>query len=323
MTRAAMIVMVCLSAYCLLDLVVSGFVAIVWRTRAVAPSDVPPAARARRVMLLRLTPLVASASITLAIVAPAFALFEPVHDHEPYGPMLALLASLAFAHLTGAAVWAAFSVYLTRRIEQDWLHSSAPLDAGSGLRAFAIDAASPLVALVGVFTPTLVAARSVLAACSAEEIAAIIAHERGHLVSRDNCKRWLMSSLPDSLRWTRIHDEMLEAWHHAAEDAADDAATGGDEVARADLAALLLKVVRLTPNPRWRGAVVSPFVERGGLERRVRRLIKPELEPPAGFALIPTIAVTVVLAVAAAILSSPLMLESIFEAFEQLVAFGR
>jgi hypothetical protein len=323
MTRAAMIVMVCLSAYCLLDLVVSGFVAIVWRTRAVAPTDLPPAVRARRVLLLRLTPFVTSAAITLLIVAPAFVLFEPVQDNEPYGPMLALLASLAFAHLAGAAIWATFSLCLTRRIEEDWLQSSTPLDTGLGLRAFAIDTASPLVALVGVFKPTLVAARGLIGACTAEEIATILAHERGHLISRDNFKRWLMTSLPDTLRWTRIHDEMLDGWHHAAEDAADDAATGGDEVARADLAALLLKVVRLTPRPQWRGAVVSPFGERCGLERRVRRLIKPELEPPAPFAIIPTVAVTLVMAASLAILSSPVMLESIFEAFEQLVALGR
>jgi hypothetical protein len=52
-------------------------------------------------------------------------------------------------------------------------------------------------------------------------------------------------------------------------------------------------------------------------------LIKPELEPPAPFAIIPTIAVTLVMAASLAILSSPVMLESIFEAFEQLVALGR
>ena len=323
MNRATMIAMVCLSAYCLLDLVVSGFVAVVWRTRRVAPADLPPAVRGRRVMLLRLTPLAASASIALLIVAPAFALFEPVQENEPYGPMLALLASLAFAHLSGAAVWATFSVWLTRRIARDWLLSSTPLETGSGLRAFAIETSSPLIALVGVFRPALVAARTVIDACTSDEIAAILAHERGHLLSRDNFKRWLMTSLPDTLRWTRIHGEMLDAWHHAAEDAAHDAATGGGEVARADLAAVLLKVVRLTPRPRWRGAVVSPFVERDGLERRVRRLIRPELEPPASFAVIPTIAVTLVVAASLAILSSPLMLESIFEAFEQLVAFGR
>jgi hypothetical protein len=94
-------------------------------------------------------------------------------------------------------------------------------------------------------------------------------------------------------------------------------------VARADLAALLLKVVRLAPQLSWRGAVVSPFVERDTLERRVRRLIRPELEPPAPFALVPTIAVTLAVAASIAILSSPSSLEAIFDAFEQLVALGR
>ena len=322
MTRAAIIVMVCLAAYALIDLAVSAFVGIVWRTRAVAPADLPPAIRARRIMLLRITPFVAALAIALFIVAPAFTLFEPGHEHENLGPLLALLAAGAFAHLAASAIWATFSIYLTNRIEGDWLESSTPLETSYGLRAFMITTSSPIVALVGVFRPTLIASRNVIEACSAEEIAAIVAHERGHFASQDNLKRWLMASLPDSLRWTPMHYEMLDAWHHAAEDAADDAAAGGDEVARADLAALLLKVVRLTPQPRWSGAIVSPFVERGGLERRVRRLIRPDLEPPARFALVPTIAVTLVIGASLAILSSPSSLEAIFEAFEHLVGFG-
>jgi hypothetical protein len=323
MNRSAMIVMVCLAAYALIDLAVSTLVGIVWRTRRVAPADLPPAVRARRIMLLRLTPFAASLGITLFIVAPAFTLFEPVHDHEPFGPMLALLATGAFAHLAASAIWASFSVYLTGRIEGDWRESSTPLATSYGIPAFMIDTASPIVALVGVFRPTLIASRSVIKACTAEEIAAILAHERGHFDARDNFKRWLMASLPDSLRWTRMHYEMLDAWHHAAEDAADDAATGGDEVARADLAALVLKVVRLAPQPMWRGAIVSPFVERDGLERRVRRLIRPELEPPAPFALVPTVTLALVVVASLAILSSPSSLELIFEAFERLVEFGR
>lgn len=323
MTRIAMIGMVCLSAYALIDLAVSTIVGIIWRTRAAAPADLPPATRARRIMFLRLTPFAASLGITLFIVAPAFTVFEPVHDNEPFGPMLALLATGAFAHLAASAIWATFSVYLTNRIERDWLESSAPFDTGYGLRAFTIDSSAPIVALVGVFRPTLIASRNVISACSAEEISAIVAHERGHFTSSDNLKRWVMASLPDSLRWSRIHYEMLDAWHHAAEDAADDAATGGEEVARADLAALLLKVVRLAPHRTWQGAIVSPFVERDGLERRVRRLIRPELEPPAPFATVPTVALAIVVAAGIAILSSPPMLEGIFDAFERLVAFGR
>jgi hypothetical protein len=323
MSRPAIIVMVCLAAYALIDLAVSTFTAILWRTRGVAPTDLPPATRARRIMFLRLTPFAASTAITLFIVAPAFTLFEPVHGDETFGLALALLAAAAFARLAASAVWSMFSVYLTSRVERDWLASAAPLDTRFGLRAFTIDTPSPIVALVGVFRPTLIASRNVVAACNTEEISAIVAHERGHFDSRDNFKRWLMASLPDSLRWTPMHDEMLDAWHHAAEDAADDAATGGDEMARADLAALLLKVVRLAPQSHLGGAVLSPFVEHDGLERRVRRLNRPELELPAPFAIVPTIAVTIVVAAAIAILSSPSTLELIFEAFERLVAFGR
>jgi len=323
MTRGAMIVMVCLAAYALLDLAVSVFVAILWRTRAVAPSNLPPAVRARRVLLLRMTPFAVSLGITLLIVAPAFTLFEPVHDYEPYGPALAVLALAAFSRLAGSAIWAIFSIHLTNRIEREWLESSLPLDTSYGLRAFMIDTAAPIVALVGVFRPTLIASRNVIDACSAEEIAAIMAHERGHFDASDNVKRWLIAWLPDMLRWSRVHYEMLDSWHHAAEDGADDAATGGDEVARADLAALLLKVVRLAPPLSWRGAVVSPFVERDGIEHRVRRLIKPALEPPAPLAIVPMIAVATIVTAMIATLSSPSTLRAIFVAFENLVALGR
>jgi hypothetical protein len=323
MNRSAIIVMVCLAAYCLVDLAVSMFVAVVWRTRAVAPSDLPPATRARRVLMLRLTPSVAAAAITALIVAPAFTLFEPAHDREAFGPVVALLAAAAFAQVAAAVIRAWRSVARTRRIARHWLLSSDPLPGGRALRAFVIDSPSPLVALVGVFAPVLVAARSVIDACTADEIAAIVAHERGHFASRDNFKRWLMASLPDTLRWTRIHDEMMAAWHHAAEDAADDAATGGDEAARADLAALLLKVVRLTPQPQWRGAVVSPFVEHDGLERRVRRLIRPELEPPAPFAVVPMVVAALIASAVVFTLSSPATMKAVFVTFENLVSVGR
>ena len=77
-----MIVAVALAAYCLLDLAISAFAAILWRTRAMAPANLPPAVRARRVMLLRLVPSVSATLITIAVVTPAFTLFEPQHDNE-------------------------------------------------------------------------------------------------------------------------------------------------------------------------------------------------------------------------------------------------
>ena len=325
MSRTTLTVLVALSAYCLLDLAISAVVAIVWRTRAVAPTDLPPKVRARRLLQLRLVPGIAATAITLLVVVPAFVIFEPNRADEEIGPLLAVLALLALLQWSVAAVVAARSVWLTHRVAREWLRSSHAIDAhqSAGLLAFAVESPTPMVALVGVFNPKLIASSSVIDACSAEEIACIAGHERGHFDARDNMKRWIVASLPDMLRWTPVHREILAAWHHAAEDAADDATTGGEAVARAELAALLLKVVRLAPAPSWNAAVVSPFVEQHGLERRVRRLLRPELEPPAPLAIVPVIALAAIMAAMLAAMSSPATLKAIFNTLEHLVAFGR
>lgn len=325
MNRAIIIAAVGLAAYALLALALSSLAALIWRTRAVAPASLPPSVRARRLLVLRFAPSVSAALITLAMVTPAFAVHEPHGHDETIGPALALLALVTVCQAAVSLFTAARSAWLTARVERAWLRSSSPLAEAiaGGLPAFAVDAPSPIVALVGVFSPRLMAARSIVAACSPAEMASIVAHERGHLQNGDNLKRWMMAWLPDALRWTPIHHEIVEAWHHAAEDAADDAATGNDAVARADLAALLLKVARLAPRPLWDSAIVSPFVESDGLDRRVRRLLQPDLEPPAPLAIVPVIGVALVVVAAVTAWSSPAALEVIFKAFEQLVAFGR
>jgi Zn-dependent protease with chaperone function len=325
MSRAAMIVLVSLLAYGLLGLAISVITAIFWRTRAIAPRNLPPVARARRLLQLRLMPSAAAAAITLFVITPAFAIFEPQSGGEEVGPILQVVSVMALILIGASMAGAARSLWLTGRLERQWLRSSAPIAASraAGLRAFAIQSPSPMVALVGVFEPKLIAARAVVEACTREEIACIVAHERGHFDARDNLKRWIMASLPDVLRWTPIHTEIVEAWHHAAEDAADDAATGGHAVARAELAALLLKIVKLAPAPPWNDAVVSPFVEHQGLERRVRRLLQPEIEPPAPLAILPTMAATALAIAMVSAMSSLSTLETIFHALEDLVAFGR
>ena len=229
-----MIVLVSLLAYSLLGLAISIVTAILWRTRAIAPANLPPVARARRLLQLRLLPSVAAAAITLFVITPAFAIFEPSGGGEEVGPILKIVSVVALILIGASLAGAARSLWLTTRLERQWLRSSVPIAASraAGLRAFAIQSPSPMVALVGVFEPKLIAARTVVDACTPEEIACIVAHERGHFDARDNLKRWIMASLPDVLRWTPIHNEIVEAWHHAAEDAADDAATGGHAVAR-------------------------------------------------------------------------------------------
>ena len=325
MNRLAIIIAVSLSAYCLLDLAMSTVTAIVWRTRAIAPANLPPSVRARRLLQFRLMPFAAAAAITLFVITPAFAIFEPAHPDEQIGPVLEILSILALVHVGWAIVAAVRSATLTARIEREWLNGAERLDVHrmAGLHAYAIESATPMVALVGVFTPKLLAAKSVIESCTRDEIACIVAHERGHFDARDNLKRWLMASLPGVLGWTSIHREIVDAWHHAAEDAADDAGTGGHAVARAELAALLLKIVRLAPAPAWNAAVVSPFVEQPGLERRVRRLLQPQLEPPAPLAIVPVVGLAAIALAIVLAISSATTLEAIFQTVEHLVALGR
>lgn len=236
---------------------------------------------------------------------------------------LALAASIQLAVSLGIALAAALR---TRAATRAWLTGSVQLnlDPPAGVPAYVIDAVAPIVALVGAFRPKLVAARSVVEACTAAELAAIVAHERGHLCSRDNLKRWLMASAPDALRWTTVHQHIAAAWNDAAEDAADDAATPGDAASRVDLAALLIKIARLTPRPVWPAATVSPFVEPSGLDRRVRRLLAGPGAVTSGRS--PTLTAIATLAGCAlvtAVTTRPGTLERIYDLVEALVAFGR
>jgi beta-lactamase regulating signal transducer with metallopeptidase domain len=187
-----------------------------------------------------------------------------------------------------------------------------------------IESPAPIVALVGVFKPKLVAARSVIDACTTAELNTIVAHERGHLHSRDNLKRWVMACAPDALRWTASHNEIAAAWHDAAEDAADDAATAGDEGSRVDLAQLIVKIARLAPAPAWREATVSPFVEPGGLNRRVRRLLESGRNPQQRSQ--PRLRRAMLLmtgVVAAWTIAQPRSLETLYHAIEAVIRFGR
>ena len=326
MTRPLLIAAVALAGYAVLNIAFSLVAAGLWRTGRIAPASLAPGARARQLVWLRALPVAAAAFITLAIVTPAFAIFEPVHAAEPIGPVLLALAAAAVVQFAVAVVQAIRLALATWSLERTWLRSASALDVDppAGVPAFVVDSVAPIIALVGVFSPKLIAARAVIDACSVDELTAIVAHERGHLHARDNLKRWLIASAPDALRWTASHQEITAAWHHAAEDAADDAATADDAGARLDLAALLLKIARLTPAAEWRAATVSPFVEADGLDRRVRRLLDPSASRSvSSWTALPVTATAALAAAALVTMSSPALLKTIFDLAEALVRFAR
>ena len=324
MSRPVLIISVALASYAALNFAISLVVATVWRHLPANHSRVSAAARARQLVWLRACPGVGAAVLTLAVMTPAFAIFEPDRASETAGPLVIVLAVATLVQIGASMAMAAATLARTRAAARAWFRSAMPLDVDppAGVPAYAIESPAPIVALVGVFTPKLIAARTVIDSCTTEELSAIVAHERGHLHARDNLKRWLMACAPDALRWTPWHREIAAAWHDAAEDAADDAATLCDDRARVDLAALLVKIARLTPEPSWPAATVSPFVEKSGLDRRVRRLLTPgeRLRAPSRWLPLATLAAA---GATVAVALNPASLEQIYFLVESVIAFGR
>lgn len=326
MSRPLLLASVALASYALLSSLASLVAVVAWQRGWLSRQNWPPASRARRLVMLRAFPVAAAGIFVSLLVMPAFVMFEPARATEPVGPILVGLALVGLGLLGAGFVTAAISAVATWRVERRWLRAARPLDFDppAGVPAYAVDAFTPMVALVGVFAPKLMAARTIIDACDHDELARIVAHERGHLRARDNLKRWLMACAPDLLRWTPAHQAIVLAWDDAAEDAADDVATAGHEKARLDLAALLVKVARLSAGPGWTAATISPFIERDRLDRRVRRLLSSthHLDAP-GSAPAQALILTAIAAVVLTIASSPAAMKTAYEAVEAIVALGR
>jgi Zn-dependent protease with chaperone function len=281
-SRAVLFATVIVASYAVLSAALSAIVAVLWKAGWLSWSGLPGRARADRLAALRLLPAFIAAMVSVFVVFPVFVALEPPHESEPVGPALIVAGLAGVALAVRAARTAARIIVTTSRIKRVWLQGATRLQIGvSGLDAFTIEAAQPIVALVGIWRPAVVAARVVVDACTESELASIVRHERMHLVAGDNLKRLLMACVPDVLALTPYHRAIAQAWHDAAEEAADDGATRGELGARLDLAALLLKVASLAPVVTRADATASALIDANGLERRVRRLVTDPSPSPA------------------------------------------
>ncbi len=236
----------------------------------------PAVLRARRLAMLRLLPAGAATAAGLVVTA-AFLAFEPRQSGEYMGWVLKASA-LFGATLLLATAWRWIRVaHATRRLARAWLVSAEPVAlAGIGLPAMAVTSSFPVVAVVGLLRPRLVIARSVLAACTHEELQAILAHEQGHLDRRDNLSRLMLAVTPDVLAWLPASARIFEAWCHAAEEAADDDAVRIGKDGRLCLASALVKVARLASGPPASSLMPASALYSGeNLDGRVRRLLEP------------------------------------------------
>ena len=235
--------------------------------------------RARILFLLRIAPAALSMFVVVLFLTPAYLVHEPRATSEKVSVKLAALAlvslvGISLAAFRGLAAWRA-----TQRLTADWkAHAELVWIDGIGTRAYLMEHTFPIIAIVGALRPKLFIARHVLAALTADEIAAALAHESGHLTTRDNLKRGLLRACRDLLLIIPCGRSLDGAWAEASECAADEYAAGQGRETALDLASALVKIARMVPGGARPAMPAGAFLlgdeNSTGVKWRVRRLVQ-------------------------------------------------
>ena len=241
-------------------------------------------AGARAVYLTRLRLLPAASAVLAGLAATAaFVVFESRKLESVSWTMIAFAWCGAFLVALSGWRWYRLAA-ATRRTTRAWFADAEQITlAGINAPVFVADTAFPIVAVIGMLRPRLIIARSVLAACTADELRAVLAHEQGHVNRRDNLRRLALTATPDVLALLPISGRVFTAWHDAAEEAADDDADRVHIDGRLHLASALVKVARIAERTTMPPMLPAAALYTGNnLEVRVRRLLGASVEPQTG-----------------------------------------
>jgi hypothetical protein len=245
-----------------------------------------PDSRSRRLFALRLLPVAFALFVALEVVLLTFVWFEPRDTRERVAPGLLLGAVLSSAVLVTGIVRVSLGLLATRRLVRRWLRSACPIRLiGVTMPVYVVDEPFPIATIAGCVHPHLFISRTVLDRCTGAELAAIVAHETGHLRRGDAWRRLVLRACPDILALTPIGDALECCWAEAADEAADDCATAAGAAPSLDLASALLKVARLAGNVTPRGLPLTALYQGGGAAGRAARLLRrrtPPVVPPRG-----------------------------------------
>ncbi|HXV75775.1 MAG TPA: M48 family metalloprotease [Candidatus Polarisedimenticolaceae bacterium] len=224
------------------------------------------------VLFARCLPAVSSAALALLIALPSFLAHEPRDRVEPVSLPLAVVAAFGLAILGGSVLRGASAVARTRTAVREWMREATPaVVPGWAGRAWIVAAEAPGVCVVGLREARLLVSRSTIAACTAPELAGIVAHERAHARAGDNRKKLVLRCLPDVVSWTPLSRAVERIWDARAEEEADVAALRADRTAGVEIAAALVKLAR---RGTFAALPVASTLDAGGpLGRRVRRLL--------------------------------------------------
>ncbi len=219
-----------------------------WRLVAARAQNWAAETRARVLFVLRLFPLLGAFACALILLTPSYLTHEPADTDEIVSTKLAALASvsaigIALALGRGFAAWRA-----TRRLNADWQRHAVPLHLdGIDIPAYRMRHPFPVIAIVGAFRPRLFIASQIFDTLTQDELAAALAHERGHLAMFDNLKRASLRACRDALTIVPCGRSLDRAWAESSEAAADEYAARGGAHLALDLASALIKIARIVP----------------------------------------------------------------------------
>jgi Zn-dependent protease with chaperone function len=235
--------------------------------------------RAEILFVMRIGPPVLAIVAIAAFMIPSYLVYEPHASGESVSWKLGLLATLSAVGVGLAISRGLRSYFATRRLLNDWLANSTQIELeGIGVPTFVLQHSFPLVAVVGALRPRLFIADHVLESLSAEELAAAVSHEGGHLAAHDNFKRSVMRVSRAALLLIPCGRSLDRAWSEASESAADEHAAQQSSLVALNLASALVRIARMIPNGQRHEvpAAVSTFLSEDspGVKVRVRRLVE-------------------------------------------------
>jgi beta-lactamase regulating signal transducer with metallopeptidase domain len=270
------LICLCLATFFLVHAAVGLIVSLSARRAAEFASRMAPLHGARLLLALRLFPMALALFVVAGMCTPSYLYLEPKGEPEEIG-----ITCIAAAAL-GLAIWAWSVTRAMRAVRRSARHLQQCREQSREVRlpgertsAWVVDSSSPCVMLAGVFQSHMVISRDVLASLSAEQLSAVVRHERAHGISHDNLKRLLMLLAPGILPFASGFRDLERAWAKLTEWAADDLAAGGKTKRSLSLAAALVRVARLG-SPTVVPVLATPLLSEGAdLSERVDRLLRP------------------------------------------------
>ncbi|HUB80101.1 MAG TPA: M56 family metallopeptidase [Bryobacteraceae bacterium] len=272
----ARLVCLCLAAFFLVHAALGLAVSLLTPIAVRFAVRMAPANGARLLLALRLLAPAFALFVVVGLCTPSYLYLEPKGAPEEMG-LACLVAAILSLSIWGWSIGRASQAVVrsVRHARQCRERSHEMRLPGERVAGWVIAGSAPCVMLTGLFRRRIVISTGVVDALSAEELAAVVRHERAHGVSYDNLKRLLVLLAPDIVPLRFGLRKLERAWAKMAEWAADDRASAGNTRRSLSLAAALVRVARLGSVAPAPALATSLMADGADLSERVDRLLHP------------------------------------------------